>query len=143
MKAHSSAGLCLSDGVSMCAVGDLSPLNPNRLHGVRTIQTVGVHAAVGASKTRHAMMKGIHSSRKMGIALHEDVGSRFLAGNQQPDHWIISKFRKRYHMELGGLFEQTVAMADRGGLVRLWQVAIDGTKISANASKYRAMSDGG
>lgn len=88
----------------------------------------------------YALMKGVRSSRKIERALYEDVGFRFLSANQQPDHWTISEFRKRHHKALGGLFEQTVKMAERAGLVKMRQVAMDGTKIKANASKHSAMS---
>ena len=88
----------------------------------------------------YALMKGVRSSRKIERALYEDVGFRFLSANQQPDHWTISEFRKRHHKALGGLFEQTVRMAAEAGLVKMGQVAIDGTKIKANASKHSAMS---
>jgi hypothetical protein len=85
---------------------------------------------------------GIHSSPKLERALHEDVGFRVLSGNQQPDHWTPSEFRRRHHKELGDLFEQTVQAAVRAGLVKLNHVAVDGTKVKANASKHRAMSHG-
>ncbi|MCL6580336.1 MAG: IS1182 family transposase [Firmicutes bacterium] len=90
----------------------------------------------------YAFMVGIHSSRKLEQALHEDVGFRVLSGNQQPDHWTLSEFRRRHHKELGDLFEQTVQAAERAGLVKLEHVAVDGTKVKANASKHRAMSYG-
>lgn len=90
----------------------------------------------------YALMKGIRSSRKIEKALYEDVGFRFLSANQQPDHWTISEFRKRHHKALGRLLEQTVRLADKAGLVKLRHVAIDGTKIKANASKHSAMSYG-
>lgn len=90
----------------------------------------------------YAMTKGIHSSRKIEKALYEDVGMRVLSGNQQPDHWTISEFRKRHNYALGELFVQTVQLADKAGLVKLNYVATDGTKIKANASKHRAMSYG-
>mgnify|MGYP000112022719 CR=1 FL=1 len=90
----------------------------------------------------YAFMVGIHSSRKLERALHEDVGFRVLSGNQQPDHWTLSEFRRRHHKELGDLFEQTVQLAEEAGMVRLEHVAVDGTKVKANASKHRAMSYG-
>jgi transposase len=83
---------------------------------------------------------GIRSSRRLERALYEDVGFRMLSGNQQPDHWTLSEFRRRHLGALQGLFLQTVRLAQRAGLVKLGQVAIDGTKIKANASKHRAMS---
>jgi len=83
---------------------------------------------------------GIRSSRRLERALHEDVGFRMLSGNQQPDHWTLSEFRRRHLAALRGLFLQTVRLAQEAGMVRLGQVAIDGTKLKANASKHKAMS---
>ena len=88
----------------------------------------------------YATSKGILSSRKIEKALYEDVAFRFLSGNQQPDHWVISEFRRRHRRALGELFVQTVQLAQKAGLVKLNQVAVDGTKIKANASKHSAMS---
>lgn len=84
--------------------------------------------------------RGIRSSRKLERALHEDVGFRFLSANQQPNFWTIAAFRRRHHHALGELFVQTVRLAQKAGLVRLNHVAVDGTKIKANASKHSAMS---
>jgi hypothetical protein len=86
--------------------------------------------------------KGIRSSRKLEAALHEDIGFRMLSGDQQPDHWTLSEFRRRHKEALGDLFCQTVKLAKRAGLVKLDQVAVDGTKIKAYASKHAAMSYG-
>jgi transposase len=88
----------------------------------------------------YAMCRGIMSSRKIEQALYDDIGFRYLSANQQPDHWVISEFRRRHHKAMGKIFAQTVKMADRAGLVELNQVAIDGTKVKANASKHRGMS---
>ncbi len=88
----------------------------------------------------YAMKKGVHSSRKIEKALYEDVGMRVLSANQQPDHWTLSEFRRRHLKALGELFVQTVQLADKAGLVKLKYVAVDGTKIKANASKHSAMS---
>jgi transposase len=90
----------------------------------------------------YAITKRIRSSRKIERALYEDVGMRVLSGNQQPDHWTISEFRRRHHIALGEIFVQTVRLADKAGLVKLNHVATDGTKIKANASKHSAMSYG-
>jgi len=90
----------------------------------------------------YAYSKGLRSSRKIERALHEDVGFRVLSGNQQPDFWTIAAFRRRHHKALGDLFLQTVRIADRAGLVKLTHVAVDGTKLKANASRHSAMSYG-
>lgn len=90
----------------------------------------------------YAFSYGIRSSRKVERALYEDIGFRVLSANQQPDHWTLNEFRRRHHEDLGGLFNQTVQMAQRAGLVKMGHVAIDGTKIKANASRHSAMSYG-
>lgn len=88
----------------------------------------------------YGFMRGIRSSRKLEQALREDVGFRFLSANQQPKYWALSEFRRRHHGALGGLFGQTVMLCLLGGLIDLKHVAIDGTKIKANASRNKAMS---
>jgi len=88
----------------------------------------------------YAVSKGIHSSRKIEKALHDDIGFRYLSANQQPEHWTISEFRRRHMEALGDIFVQSVQVAQKSGLVKLEQIAIDGTKIKANASKHSAMS---
>lgn len=80
------------------------------------------------------------SSRKLEQATHEDVGFRVLACNQHPDHASIAEFRKRHLEELAGLFVQVLKLCERSGLVKLGHVAIDGSKLRANASKHKAMS---
>jgi transposase len=88
----------------------------------------------------YALSKGIQSSRKIEKALYDDVALRFLSGNQQPDHWTISEFRRRHHQALGDIFIQTIKLAQKAGLVKLNHVSVDDTKIKANASKHAAMS---
>ena len=83
------------------------------------------------------------SSRKLEQASYDDVGFRVLSGNQQPDHASIAEFRKRHLPELAKLFVQVLQLCDRAGLVKLGHVAIDGTKIKANASKYQTMTYAG
>ncbi|MCA1617059.1 MAG: IS1182 family transposase [Acidobacteria bacterium] len=80
------------------------------------------------------------SSRKIEKATHEDVGFRVLACNQHPDHDSIAEFRKRHLQELASLFVQVLKLCEQAGLVKLGHVAIDGSKLRANASKHKAMS---
>ncbi len=83
---------------------------------------------------------GLRSSRKIERATWEDVAFRVLAGGHQPDHTRISEFR-RVHLEaFKGLFKQVLQLCQKAGLVKLGRVAIDGTKVQANASKHKAMS---
>src|SRR5664280_1078573 len=83
---------------------------------------------------------GVASSRKIERATHEDVGFRFLSADSHPDHDTIAAFRKRHLEALAGLFVQALRLCQKAGLVKLGHVAIDGTKIKANASKHKAMS---
>jgi len=80
------------------------------------------------------------SSRKIEKATYEDVAFRVLACNQHPDHDSIAEFRKQHLEELARLFEQVLRMCEQAGLVKLGHVAIDGSKLRANASKHKAMS---
>jgi len=80
------------------------------------------------------------SSRKIEKGTYEDVAFRVLACNQHPDHDSIAEFRKQHLEELARLFEQVLQMCAAAGLVKLGHVAIDGSKLRANASKHKAMS---
>jgi hypothetical protein len=70
------------------------------------------------------------------------VAFRVLAAGNQPDFRTISDFRKRHFEPLKGLFVQVVAICRKAGLVKLGHIALDGTKVGANASKHKAMSYG-
>jgi hypothetical protein len=85
---------------------------------------------------------GIRSSRKIERATHEVVPFRVLAANQHPDHDTISEFRRRHADALAGLFVQILDICRAKGMVKLGRVAIDGSKVRANASKHKAMSYG-
>jgi transposase len=88
----------------------------------------------------YAYCVGLPSSRKIEKACWEDAAFRVLTGNQQPDHSRISDFRRRHLDALTGLFVQVLRLCQKAGLVSLGQVALDGTKVKANASKHKAMS---
>lgn len=85
---------------------------------------------------------GVTSSRKIEKATHESVPFRVLAANQHPDHATIAEFRRRHLEALARLFVQILRLCEKAGLVRLGHVALDGTKMRANASKHKAMSYG-
>jgi transposase len=85
---------------------------------------------------------GMASSRKIERATYESVPFRVLAADQHPDHDTIAAFRRRHLAALGGLFVQVLQMCRRAGLVKLGRVALDGTKMKANASRHKAMSYG-
>ena len=88
----------------------------------------------------YAYCTGRPSSRKIEAATYTDVAFRVLAANQHPDHDSIADFRKRHLEALGSLFVQVLQLCERAGLISLGHVALDGTKVLANASKHKAMS---
>ena len=83
---------------------------------------------------------GVASSRRIARRLHEDIALRVLAANNTPDFRTISEFRREHLTALSGLFVQVLALCQRAGLVKLGHVALDGTKVKANASRHKAMS---
>jgi len=90
----------------------------------------------------YAYATGTYSSRRIGAKLQDSVAFRFLAAGNQPDFRTISDFRKRHGEALSELFGQVLRLCRKAGLVKLGRVAVDGTKIKANASKHKAMSYG-
>jgi transposase len=85
---------------------------------------------------------GVFSSRKIARKLYEDVAFRMLGAGNFPSHRTICDFRLRHLPELKELFIQVVRLARELGLVKLGTIALDGTKVKANASKHKAMSYG-
>jgi transposase len=83
---------------------------------------------------------GIRSSRKLEAACSDIVAFRWLAAGQVPAYRAIAKFRKRHLSALGHLFVQALELCQAAGMVRLGRVALDGTKVRANASRRKAMS---
>ncbi len=88
----------------------------------------------------YAYCIGVPSSRKIEKRVCEDIAFRVLAANNTPDFRTISDFRKDHLKALSGLFQQVLKLCQKAGLVKLGHVALDGTKIKANASKHKAMS---
>ena len=85
---------------------------------------------------------GVASSRRIAQRLHEDIAFRVLAANNTPDFRTISDFRKDHLPALADLFEQVLELCTKAGLVRVGHVALDSTKVRANASRHNAMSHG-
>ena len=85
---------------------------------------------------------GVRSSRKIAKKLHEDVAFRVLAAGNFPAHRTIAEFRQRHLKEFEELFVQVVQLAQEIGLLKLGTLALDGSKVKANASKRKAMSYG-
>lgn len=83
---------------------------------------------------------GQRSSRGIERRCHDDVAFRYLAAGAAPDFRSIARFRRRHQEALAGLFLQALRLCRQAGLVRLGRVALDGTKLRANASRHKAMS---
>jgi transposase len=83
---------------------------------------------------------GVFSSRRLARATFEDVAFRVLAAGEHPHFTTVNEFRARHREALAGLFIQVLKECQTAGLVKLGHVAIDGTKMKANASKHKAMS---
>jgi len=83
---------------------------------------------------------GVFSSRRIERRLVEDIAFRVLAADNQPNFRTISDFRKIHLKTLEGLFEQVLKIALEAGAMKLGRVALDGTKVKANASQHKAMS---
>jgi transposase len=83
---------------------------------------------------------GVCSSRKLERATHRDVAIRMLCAGQHPDYRSIARFRARHLDALSELFVQALRLCSKAGLVKLGSLALDGTKLRANASRRKAMS---
>ncbi len=84
----------------------------------------------------YAYAIGERSSRRIERRLIEDVAFRVIAANQTPDHATIARFRVRHEQALSDLFGEVLALCAKGGLVSVGLIAVDGTKVHANASHH-------
>ena len=100
------------------------------------------HPAMMTALLLYSYCQGVYSSRKMATACEQRLDFMAVTALQKPDFRTISDFRKRHLKALGALFPQVLLLCEEAGLVKLGHVALDGTKIKANASKHKAMSYG-
>ena len=98
------------------------------------------HPAMMTALLLYAYSRGVYSSRRIAQACEERLDFVAVTGLQRPDFRTVSDFRKRHLAALSGLFVQVLALCRAAGLATLGHVALDGTKIKANASKHKAMS---
>jgi transposase len=97
------------------------------------------HPLLLAHLLRYGYCTGVTSSRKIEKATYDNVAFRYLAADQHPDHDTIAAFRQEHLEALAGLFLQALRLCEKAGLVKLGDVAIDSTKIMANASTRRSV----
>jgi transposase len=119
---------------------DLRPIL--QAYGGVTRGTAPYHPAMMVKVLLYAYAVGTPASRQIARKLEEDVAFRVLAANQRPDFRTLSDFRKQHLPALADLFVQVLQLCQQAGLVKLGQIALDGTKVKANASKHKAMSYG-
>ena len=102
----------------------------------------GYHPLLLTRLLLYGYAMGVASSRVIERKTYEDVAFRYLAADQHPDHDTIAAFRQQHLETLAGLFTEALQLCQKAGLVKLGHVAIDGSKLQANASKHKAMSYG-
>ena len=100
------------------------------------------HPAVLLGLLIYGYASGVHSSRKIERATFDSVAFRYVAANTHPDHDTLATFRRRFLKEVEALFVQVLVLAREMKLLKLGHIALDGTKITANASKHKALSWG-
>jgi len=98
------------------------------------------HPALLLSVLVYGYATGVFSSRKLERATYDSVAFRFITANEHPDHDTIATFRRRFLKDIEGLFVRVLELAREMGMLKLGTVALDGTKIHANASRHSALS---
>src|ERR1700736_2526910 len=119
------------------------------IDGLDLRELIGSYRGSGSASYHPAMLlgllvygyaTGVFSSRELERATYDSVAFRFIAANDHPDHDTIATFRRRFLPEIEGLFVKVLLLAREMGVLNLGTVALDGTKIHANASRHRALS---
>jgi transposase len=100
----------------------------------------GYHPALLLSVWLYAYALGITSSHRLEQRIREDLAFRYLARGEQPDYWTLNDFRRRHPEAVNDLFTQVLELAREAGLGHLGHVAIDSTRLKANASPHRVGS---
>ena len=115
---------------------DLSPL----VQAYRGSGSASYHPAMLLGLLVYGYATKVFSSRAIERASYDSVAFRYLAGNEHPDHDTIAAFRQRFLGQIEGLFVEVLKLARAMGMLKLGTVAIDGTKVHANASRHSALS---
>ena len=100
------------------------------------------HPGMMTALLLYGYCQGIYSSRRIARACSERVDFMAIVGMDAPDFRTVNKFRKRHLKALGGLFRQVLRLCRKAGMARMGHVALDGTKMRANASRHKAMTYG-
>ena len=100
------------------------------------------HPSVLLGLLVYGYANGVHSSRKIERATYDSVAFRYIAANTHPDHDTLATFRRRFLKQVEDLFVQVLILAREMKLLKLGHIALDGTKVKANAGKHKALSWG-
>ena len=111
-----------------------------RWQGYRGSGSASYHPSVLLGLLVYGYATGVFSSRKLERATYDSVAFRFIAANDHPDHDTIATFRRRFLPTSSGCSSQVLALAREAGMLKLGTVALDGTKVHANASRHSALS---
>jgi transposase len=125
-----------ADHVAWCVIDAVERLDLDEFRGYYRADGSGRRAhdpQMMVALIVYAYCVGERSSRQIERRCVEDVAFRVIAANRAPDHTTISRFRQRFARPLAGLFAQVLAMCAKAGMVRVGTVAVDGTKMAANA----------
>ena len=121
------------------------------IEGMDLSELVKAYRGSGSASYHPAMLLGLlvygyatktFSSRAIERATYDSVAFRYIAGNEHPDHDTIADFRKRFLPQLESLFVDVLKLARDLGMLKLGTVALDGTKVHANASRHSTLSYG-
>jgi transposase len=119
----------------------IDSLNLGRMSGAyRGSGSASYHPRMLLGLLVYGYATGVFSSRKLERATYDSVAFRFVAGNEHPDHDTIATFRRRFLKEIEKLFVEVLKLAREMGLLKMGTIALDGTKVHANASKHSALS---
>ena len=104
--------------------------------------SVAYHPAVMLGLLIYGYATGVYASRRIEAATHDSIAFRYIAANTYPDHDSLCTFRRRFLKEIEALFVQVLCIARQMKLLKLGTIALDGTKVHANASRHSALSYG-
>jgi transposase len=127
----------ISDVVDVLDLSEIEAVYDDELRGYPPY-----HPRMMTKLWLYAYAVGTRSCRKLAMLVQRDVGFMMLAAGNRPDFRTLNSFRLRHLPALAGLFVQVVRLCEKKGLVKLRHVAVDGTRVKANASKHSAMSYG-
>jgi transposase len=119
----------------------IDSLNLGRMSGAyRGSGSASYHPRMLLGLLVYGYATGVFSSRKLERATYDSVAFRFVAGNEHPDHDTIATFRRRFLKEIEQLFVEVLKLAREMGVLKMGTIALDGTKVHANASRHSALS---